>query len=167
MKQDKNATRPSGVSRRTVVKGAAWAVPAITVASAVPAVAQSGLEDCLQYSLTGDACKWPGAGNDWSYRVGLCFSNTCPTPVDIYIDHLENNAGKLFTPCEPGSFVGTTVTVPANGSYCTGTFAFSSTASANFIEVFGRLGSETIIRQLTDKEIPAPTQECSGTSPCV
>lgn len=41
MKQDKNATRPSGVSRRTVVKGAAWAVPAITVASAVPAYAAS------------------------------------------------------------------------------------------------------------------------------
>jgi hypothetical protein len=47
-------------SRRTVVKGAAWAVPAIAVASAAPTVAAS--EGPL--SFTGGACKLPGNAND-------------------------------------------------------------------------------------------------------
>lgn len=36
-----DASAPKGVSRRTVVKGAAWAVPVIAVASAAPAFAAS------------------------------------------------------------------------------------------------------------------------------
>ncbi|TQN48757.1 hypothetical protein FHX52_1903 [Humibacillus xanthopallidus] len=53
---DVTSTSPS---RRSVVKGAAWAVPAVAVAAAAPTVAASvGL-----LSLTGNACKLPGSSN--------------------------------------------------------------------------------------------------------
>lgn len=43
---------PSGVSRRTVVKGAAWTVPAVAVASAVPAQAASPTGNNLAVSVS-------------------------------------------------------------------------------------------------------------------
>jgi hypothetical protein len=52
-----DATAPS---RRSVVKGAAWAVPAIAVASAAPTVAAS--QGPLEF--TGGACKLPGNATD-------------------------------------------------------------------------------------------------------
>ena len=52
-------------SRRSVVKGAAWAVPAVVVAAAAPTVAASaGL-----LTFTGKACKLPG--NSQSHLQGL------------------------------------------------------------------------------------------------
>lgn len=53
-------TRRAGVSRRSVVKGAAWAVPAVAVASAAPAMAASK----GPISFTGKACKLPGNSGD-------------------------------------------------------------------------------------------------------
>ncbi|GAA2493390.1 hypothetical protein [Terrabacter carboxydivorans] len=47
-------------SRRSVVKGAAWAVPAVVVAGAAPTVAASS----GPLSFTGGACKLPGNAND-------------------------------------------------------------------------------------------------------
>lgn len=47
-------------SRRSVVKGAAWAVPAVVVAGAAPTVAASA----GPLSFTGGACKLPGNAND-------------------------------------------------------------------------------------------------------
>lgn len=69
--------RPSGVSRRTVVKGAAWAVPAITVASAVPAVAAS--RPCVAPPPTIDGCKHSGSSTAWdkTYRAPIVFTNNC------------------------------------------------------------------------------------------
>ncbi|GAB3067121.1 hypothetical protein GCM10027053_33300 [Intrasporangium mesophilum] len=54
-------------SRRSVVKGAAWAVPAVVVAGAAPTVAAS--EGLL--SFTGRACKLPG--NSSSTFKGFVF----------------------------------------------------------------------------------------------
>lgn len=78
--------RPSGVSRRTVVKGAAWAVPAITVASAVPAMAAS--QGPIYF--TGNACKLPGAsiGDGVNYKQGYVFELIAtnvvgPNPLDV------------------------------------------------------------------------------------
>ncbi|MEO7448920.1 MAG: hypothetical protein ABI336_11670 [Humibacillus sp.] len=54
-------------SRRSVVKGAAWAVPAVVVAAAAPTVAASqGL-----LTLNGNACKLPG--NSQSTYKGYVF----------------------------------------------------------------------------------------------
>jgi len=68
-------------SRRSVVKGAAWAVPAIAVASAAPTVAAStGF-----LTFTGSACKLPGSSssNYKGYVFELLAHNaTGPLPRD-------------------------------------------------------------------------------------
>jgi hypothetical protein len=66
-------TIKSGISRRTVVKGAAWSVPAIAVAGAAPAMAVSG----GLVSFTGQACKLPGnsTNNLKSYRFDMVSVN--------------------------------------------------------------------------------------------
>ncbi|TQM63986.1 hypothetical protein [Humibacillus xanthopallidus] len=51
---------PTSPSRRSVVKGAAWAVPAVAVAAAAPTVAASQ----GPLTFTGGACKLPGNAND-------------------------------------------------------------------------------------------------------
>lgn len=52
-------------SRRTIVKGAAWAVPAVAVAAAAPAMAASVI--CTgSFCLTSDFCKLPGESTDCS-----------------------------------------------------------------------------------------------------
>ena len=68
-------------SRRSVVKGAAWAVPAIAVASAAPTVAASA----GFLTFTGSACKLPG--NSSSTFKGYVFellahNATGPLPRD-------------------------------------------------------------------------------------
>lgn len=72
----------SGITRRTVVKGAAWAVPAIAVAGAMPATAVSGN---ISFSPTV-ACKSPGASCETFYKgyvVGFQVCNN--TAVDIHL----------------------------------------------------------------------------------
>ena len=49
-----------GISRRTVTKAMAWAVPAIAIAAPAPAFAISGSPPDV---LIGQACKLPGASN--------------------------------------------------------------------------------------------------------
>lgn len=84
MSNTENIKAPgSRPSRRTVVKGAAWAVPAVVVASATPAFAASPGE--LQ--VTGNACKLPGNSND-TYKgnvFGLTATNTFNAPITITI----------------------------------------------------------------------------------
>jgi hypothetical protein len=48
---------PSGISRRTVTKAMAWAVPVVAVAAPVPAFAGASQGTV---TLTGEACKLPG-----------------------------------------------------------------------------------------------------------
>ena len=89
-----DATAPS---RRSVVKGAAWAVPAIAVASAAPTVAAS--EGPL--SFTGGACKLPGNANDIfkGYVFELSAVNVLgpnPTTAVTVITNVRIN-GKLVT----------------------------------------------------------------------
>jgi hypothetical protein len=72
---------PKNVSRRRVVAGAAWSVPAVMVASAAPAVAASpGF-----LSFTGEACKLPGNATDTykGYVFELVANNISgPQPED-------------------------------------------------------------------------------------
>jgi len=92
MKQDKNVT-PSGVSRRTVVKGAAWAVPAITVASVVPAYAQSRPPVFIDFD-NSTACKIPGSSfselcYDWGYVLWAVFENTTASSVTVKVNGIS------------------------------------------------------------------------------
>lgn len=91
MKQDKNV-HPSGVSRRTVVKGAAWAVPAITVASAVPAYASSAPIEITGVSIS---CKHPGNAGTFekAYHIEFTFKNTSDEAVTFTLPGLVSIAG--------------------------------------------------------------------------
>ncbi|MEW1954973.1 hypothetical protein [Terrabacter sp. NPDC080008] len=72
--------RAASPSRRSVVKGAAWAVPAVVVAGAAPTVAASA----GPLSFTGGACKLPGGSTDTfkGYVFELTAVNTVgPNPT--------------------------------------------------------------------------------------
>ncbi len=67
--------QPSGISRRRVTQGVAWAVPVIAIAAPVPAFAgaSQGILD-----LEGTGCKLPGNSND-TYK-GYAFNLTAINP---------------------------------------------------------------------------------------
>jgi len=163
---------PSGISRRTVVKGAAWAVPAIAVASAVPAMAAS--RECLTYTFTPDACKFPGATNFWSYRLSIQICNACPTPITLTITSIKSGSTGLdLTPCGTTPFP-SRIIVPANDCFDdAGPYFVEGTNSGNFIELWGYLGTaaQTPIH-LTASVVPSgqgmPTNDIKGCTgnPC-
>lgn len=78
-----NANTSEGISRRTVTKAMAWAVPAIAIAAPVPAFAASGDTPSI---VTGTACKAPGnscAPIVKGYSVPATVSN--PDDKDVWI----------------------------------------------------------------------------------
>lgn len=80
MNQELDTQRGSGVSRRTVVKGAAWSVPAVAVASIAPSVAASkppcpfGNSYVALYSPGSSLQDRPG-GASGGYTIGSCTTN--------------------------------------------------------------------------------------------
>lgn len=118
----------SGVSRRTVTKAMAWAVPAIAVAAPIPAFAASGGGPSI---APGTACKAPGNSCNpiqKGYSVPARITN--PTNKVIYITAVSiniNTSGLSFAlnpiPALPW-------TIPANG-YLDVNFNATSGNSAN------------------------------------
>ncbi len=112
---------PSGISRRTVTRAMAWAVPVIAVSASVPAHAAS------QGILTLDArgCKLPGASDDLvkGYALGLVASNTFNEDVTIRIDFItlngEDLGGVLVVDLNDCSVLGAgrEFTIPANTTF--------------------------------------------------
>jgi hypothetical protein len=92
--QPAGAPEKSGISRRTVTKAMAWAVPVIAIASPVPAFASSGN---VTINNVG-ACKSPGQGQncpDWDkgYIVGFSVTNTHTHSIQITFTDLVMSAG--------------------------------------------------------------------------
>jgi hypothetical protein len=87
-------TPKKGISRRTVVQGTAWAVPAVVIATAVPAYAGAS-----QGSLTfsGLGCKLPGnATNTFKgYAFRLTASNTTSSTATVEIVSVTLNGADL------------------------------------------------------------------------
>ncbi len=108
---DLDRTQTQGISRRTVTKAMAWAVPAVAVAATVPVTAASEL---ITITQPGPACKLPGNScqqQGWSkgYLQPLQICNgddsatitvTITTPAFLTI----NGEVKEFTPV-PSAFV--------------------------------------------------------------
>lgn len=88
----------AGVSRRTVMKGAAWSVPVVMVATAAPAMAYSGP---IQFS--GTACKHSGAsdGNDVKQDYHFEFTVTVPSGpcVNVTINSVAIGGVNGFAYC--------------------------------------------------------------------
>ena len=64
---------PTPPSRRSLVKGAAWAVPAVVAAAAAPALAASPL--CLTATFAGKPASSRVTRNNYGYRLNICFTN--------------------------------------------------------------------------------------------
>jgi hypothetical protein len=152
-----------GISRRTVVKGTAWAVPAVVVATAAPAMA-AGASQCITASFDASSCKQPGTGqNNFGFKLKICFTNTCAAPVSITVTKIQGNAGS-----SPVQNINQTITVGVNATVCIpGTSAtfpgftvYCSANSANFINVFFTVngGPEQM------QSVASPPQDCA-TSP--
>lgn len=136
----------SGINRRTVMKGAAWTVPVIMVASAAPAMASS--PPVIIDFGTSTACKIPGNSYkdlcyDKGYVLWANFVNDSAT--DYYIAVTAMSVGGvaqcivgLSDPAAPCASAPTTpptnlscVLVPANSSKVYGVFSNASTDSAS------------------------------------
>lgn len=72
-----------GVSRRTVTKAMAWAVPVIGVSAAVPAYAASQ----VNISFAGGGCKLPGNSSStykgYAFLITVLNSSSIPITIDI------------------------------------------------------------------------------------
>lgn len=84
---------PDGISRRTVTKAMAWAVPVIAVSAAVPAYAASQ----INFNLTGQGCKLPGNSNSIfkGYAFALSIQNSSTVMVTIEILSITLNGEDL------------------------------------------------------------------------
>lgn len=83
----------NGVSRRTVSKAMAWAVPVIIVSAAVPAYAASQ----VNITFFGGGCKLPGNSNPTykGYAFKVAITNASSVQVEILITEMRLN-GELL-----------------------------------------------------------------------
>ncbi|KJL31164.1 hypothetical protein [Microbacterium azadirachtae] len=131
--------QPKGVSRRTVTKAMAWAVPAVALAAPIPAFAVSGPPPQIN---AGAACKSPG--NSCStfpkgYNVPATVHNPDPTKT-IWITAItitNNTTGIALSPASSPALPiqinpGATINVvfqakSSNSANVTGSFDFNIT----------------------------------------
>lgn len=146
---ESESQQPGGVSRRTVTKAMAWAVPVIAVAAPIPAFAASqGI-----VSFTGRGCKDPGnsiPGNPGSkaYFVELTITNTTNAQITVtFLSATVNNVA----PIQPPGFEATpsSTNVPANNKQTLvlriGNWADSANATISLTyEVGGVQGTATV-----------------------
>jgi hypothetical protein len=142
-----DASKPAGVSRRTVTKAMAWSVPAIAVAATVPTMAAS---PCVQFTLGPNSCKT--AGNPFLYLINLCITSTCisaETPVTVTQINTNSNPNGLRT--TPGGGTLLTAEFTANGE-CQLLEGYSTSSAVSleiYYEIDGNLQPAPIV-------IPAP-----------
>lgn len=130
-----NETNAQGLrpARRTIVKGAAWAVPAIAVAA--PALA-AGASQPISTIGCGNVCKHPGEPK--YYHFIFCFSNTADEPITVYIDSMNINGvvrnANVNCPAAEAGCTGEEFVIPANSTVCkhvdAGTYDNSANGSA-------------------------------------
>jgi hypothetical protein len=151
MAQAGDAEQPDGISRRTVLKGAAWSVPAIMVATQLPAAAQmAGTPPEIEIDF-GDsgACKIPGNSlGPYCYDKGYVLwativnNGSVPLVVTAFPRMIVGGVAQCIvgvTDVQNGeclTFFNLPITVPAAvggvaGEYKIGIFSNASTDSQN------------------------------------
>ncbi|WP_256841884.1 hypothetical protein [Ornithinimicrobium cryptoxanthini] len=158
MASNETATAQGGLrpARRTIVKGAAWAVPVVTVASAAPASAHSHEgppPSCLELGVTADSCR---VSNTDAYFLGFCITNRCAEGTQLpptFTFEIENNSNKPFVYYGTDDpFVVTIPVPPAQGQSCTAGVWLSAGSNANGVKFYynGVLIAEIDSPQKTD-----------------
>jgi hypothetical protein len=98
-------------SRRAVVRGAAWATPAVVIAAAAPSVAASVT---VALRVTGSGCKLPGNSNDLvkGYVFGIEIVNSGAVAADVTLTQITidgtslDASGILLVDAATGATVG-------------------------------------------------------------
>ena len=123
MAENENPASRTGLSRRTVVKAAAWSVPIMAIGSNAPAMAASPI-----FELTGAACKLPGNSQDVykGYAFGVTATNPYNCEITVTIQTLSIDGTDLgdvlIVQTDPANanvcdaFPVNTLTIPANDS---------------------------------------------------
>lgn len=125
---EKTNVSNDGISRRTVTKAMAWAVPAIAVAAPIPAFAASGTRPSI---TVGSACKSPGgscATFKFGYAVPVTITNT--SNKTIWITSLTLTKNTMGIPLTASPVPALPWMIPAGQSF-SGYFLARSTNSAN------------------------------------
>jgi len=102
-------SQSSGISRRTVTKAMAWAVPAIAIAAPVPAFAASGGKPTV---VVGSACKAPGAsvcGDQFKFGYAVPVTITNDSGMDVWITGITITSQ---TPTSPTFSADTSIPLP-------------------------------------------------------
>ena len=125
-----------GLSRRRVVQGAAWSVPAIAIAVPVPAFAGAS-QGVLEF--TGQNCKLPGNSAIDPYTNGAVYifkaNNTTAVSADIVIQSIART-GQSFTSSDI-----TVVKLTGTGALCTDVGS-SFTIAANSSDLYALVTKE-------------------------
>lgn len=131
MAEDVNG-QSTGITRRTVTKAMAWAVPAIAIAAPVPAFAASGNKPNV---VVGSACKAPGASVcgdvfKFGYAVPVTITNT--SGMDVWITDIDIVSQSPATPVfTADTSIALPILIPADGSPVVVYFIARSSNSAN------------------------------------
>lgn len=135
MSENQNTeTESKGISRRTVTKSMAWAVPVIAVAATVPSAAAS----CVPVlSLGAGSCKCPGQSSQnlpWTYFLRVCGGGvTCPDfGGQIVVTKIVSNSNvEVYTGPSAAFTAGDCILLQG-----------SSTNSANFLDIYFTIDGE-------------------------
>lgn len=102
------------VRRRAVVKGAAWATPAVMVAAAAPTAAASA--PIIPSFTTGTFCKHPG--NPKYYHGVFCFRNTTLSAITVTLGNMTVGATVKPAFVSLSTGISSSFSVPANSTRC-------------------------------------------------
>lgn len=164
-------------SRRTLVKGAAWSVPVVAMASPAMAVVCSPNNtspECNPVTppefVPGSACKFPGgscAGYKHAYRAAFCSTNSTSEPIVVHIAGVRvNNIPHDYNPSQ--------VTIQPNQTTCFYIIADETGNSANgelafdywynYVNEYGntvRVPEEGVLTARTGNNALPPCDDCS------
>ena len=132
----------AGVSRRTVTKAMAWAVPAVAVAATVPFVAASACNDFnpenpCPITLGGTGCKLPGNSNatfkGYAFRVTIANPTGASISVNVTSASLDGSSlGTVFVVnLTNGAGLSNPFTVPAHTTYTAALLTANAPNSSN------------------------------------
>lgn len=150
MTENELSTEPTGLRRRTLVAGTAWAIPAVAVVGAAPAFAASPVcvgGVCISVQ---EACKHPGEGqHDKEYHFTFKFCNNGSQTLVLAVTAMsllpKSGAAPVFT--VPA---GTGAELAPGGCF---TFTLHSTSSTNSAN-----GVATLTYTINDTEFSAKVQ---------
>ncbi len=156
----------NGLSRRTLAKGAAWAVPVVAVAAAAPMVSASPVvvPPCVTFAFDAAACR---RSNEGIYKFGFCINNTCLAGsgnLTMTITKIENGSNKALTGANY-NFPQPAFTLAPGDQKCFPVQVWTAASQSSSVNIYGKLGSGPEIALFADVAAPQKTDACAAAAP--